>query len=145
MNHNLLFREGIFFEDVLWLFYVLKYITSINLINDHTHFYHIRPNSITVDREVDKTPSWIAIYSEVLSNLSKGWEKKEMAYFADGFCRRYVECRRYVAPYQDVFSLYWKKAWHYGCLIVLMKLMLAYALGHLMFGSKVLVWLKGRI
>ena len=86
----------------------------------------------------------MAIYNDVLANLSEGWERKEIAFFADGFCRRYVECRRYVALFQDVFSLYWKKAWHYGCLMVLMKLMLAYALGHLKLGSKVLVWLKRR-
>ena len=142
LNHNLLFREGVCFEDSLWLFYVLKYITSINLISDHTHFYHIRPNSITGNGEIVNAPSWVAIYNDVLANLSEGWERKEMAFFADGFCRRYVECIRYVAPFQDVFSLYWKKAWHYGCLMVLMKLMLAYALGNQKHGSKVLARLK---
>lgn len=142
LNHNLLFREGVCFEDTLWLFYVLKYITSISLVRDHTHFYHIHSNSITGNGEIANAPSWVAIYNDVLANLSEGWERKEITFFADGFCRRYIECRRYVAPYRDVFSLYWKKAWHYGCLMVLMKLMLAYALGNQKYGSKVLAWLK---
>ena len=144
LNHNLLFREGVCFEDTLWLFYVLKYITSISLIRNHTHFYHIRSNSITGNGEIVNAPSWVAIYNDVLANLSEGWERKEMAFFADGFCRRYVECRRYVAPFRDVFSSYWKKAWHYGCMMVLMRLMLAYILGNLKHGSKVLAWLESK-
>lgn len=146
LNHNLLFREGVCFEDTLWLFYVFKYITSINLVRDHTHFYHIRSNSINItgNGEIVNAPSWVVIYNDVLANLSEGWERKEMAFFADGFCRRYVECRLYVAPFRDVFSLYWKKAWHYGCMMVLMRLMLAYILGNLKHGSKVLAWLESK-
>lgn len=140
LNHNFLFRDGVCYEDTLCFFYVLKYIISISLVRDHTLFYHIRSNSINItgNGEIVNAPSWLVICNDVLTNLSEGWERKKMAFFADGFCRRYV------APFRDVFSLYWKKVWHYGCLMVLMRLMLAYVLGNLKHGSIVFAWLKSK-
>lgn len=142
-EHNLLFRDGVHFEDTLWLFYVLKYLNGIYLVSDLTHYYHVRPNSlVTGMSEVDKASSSMALYCDVLTHLSGGWERKEMAFYADGFCRRYVECVRFAPAYQDVFSLYWEKAWHYGCMTVLLKLVLARSLGCLKHGPEVLAWIK---
>ena len=45
-ENNLLFKEGIIFEDQQWMWFLVKYIKSMAFIFQTTYIYYIRPNSI---------------------------------------------------------------------------------------------------
>lgn len=46
VEHSLMFKEGLLYEDMLWMFYVVKSLKSICFCRDVTYHYYVRPDSI---------------------------------------------------------------------------------------------------
>ena len=73
------FKEGVLYEDRLWMFYLMKYLKYAYLCKEVTYYYHIRPQSITTGADgKDVGVSNMLMYDEILHNLTPGKECQEM-------------------------------------------------------------------
>ena len=92
MNQNKLrFKEGVFWEDVLWLLYFAKYLNHVYLIPDVTYLYYRRPHSTTTGMtRKEKTKYYAIVYEEIANNLTPGEEDKEVLLYLHQFCQRYL-------------------------------------------------------
>ena len=74
LEHNLYFREGIVNEDVLWKFYLAKYVTRMGVCHHNTYNYRIREDSIMTKPVETRFESLLKLFSEMTDNI-------------DDFCR----------------------------------------------------------
>lgn len=88
------FKEGILWEDVLWLHYFAKKLHHIYLLPDVTYLYYRRPHSTTTGmaRE-EKIKHYAIVYDEITNNLTPGEEDKEALLYLPPFCDRYLLSR----------------------------------------------------
>lgn len=92
-RYSLSFKEGIIWEDTLWSFYVMKYLSHVYLIKDVTYLYNKRPHSITTDTNVMmKRNHWGMVYHEISKNLTSGDSNREASFYTKEFCRQYIYC-----------------------------------------------------
>lgn len=85
------FQENLLWEDDLWLFYIMKYLNHVYIINDVTYFYYVRPNSITTATENKfKRHCWGVIYYDISSNLTVDDSYREVRYYVRGFWKAYI-------------------------------------------------------
>jgi len=71
-DNNLTFREGIIFEDLLWLFFVSRYLSKVSIIVEPTYYYYRNENSIMTSSSLAlRHESWIVILNEILDNLDE--------------------------------------------------------------------------
>lgn len=90
-RYHLAFREGMLWEDLLWLFYVAKYIRHFYLVPDITYIYHRRSGSITTSTpRYEKIKHWAMLYDEIANNLTSGEEDRESLYCLRSFMRCYL-------------------------------------------------------
>lgn len=92
LNQNQLkFKEGILWEDVLWLHYFAKKLCHVYLIPDVTYLYYRRPHSTTTGlARAEKTKHYAIVYDEITNNLTPGEEDKEVLLYLHQFCQRYL-------------------------------------------------------
>lgn len=71
IENNLFFKEGIYYEDGLWSYFLAKKISSLYILNEYTYVYFIRDNSImkTGFSSLKKIDSAIYILKEFISNI----------------------------------------------------------------------------
>lgn len=116
VDNQLFNREGLINEDLIWMFYVIKYLKSAYLCNDVTYFYRMRSGSIATSSSSQKQGhSYAVIYDEILHNLSKGKEKGELNGLLYNFSYNYAAYVKYAPELKPVFTLYKKQAREYGC------------------------------
>lgn len=91
-NHELSFKEGLLWEDTLWMFYVMKHLNHLYLIKDVTYLYTKRLDSITVntDIEVERYHRGI-IYNEISNNFTPNDSNREAKYYLGVFCYYYID------------------------------------------------------
>ncbi len=142
-DHQLYFREGIIFEDVLWLFYVVQILSKLYLCKDVTYHYCLRPNSIvTGSKKSSVGKSFSIIYDEILRHLKPGGEVAQLNYYVERFCRHYLEHKATIPQYKALMKEYRRCAREYGNWSVRMKLVLTYLIGVFPGGVKVLQFLR---
>ena len=87
-DNGLYNKEGIIHEDILWMFYVMKYLSQIVLVKDVTSHYLIRPGSISTSASKSEEGSnYMVVYDDIIHNLTKGREKKEIRRYMKDFCK----------------------------------------------------------
>ena len=134
-QHQLYFREGILYEDRLWLFYVVKVLSKLYICKDVTYHYYVRPGSITTDSaKQDVGKSYSIIYDEILHHLTPGGERAELNYYVEMFCRHYLEHEENLTVYNSLMKEYRKYSWVNSCWSAYSKLWFASAMGALPFG-----------
>ena len=74
LEHKLYFREGIVNEDVLWKFYLAKYVARMGVCRCNTYNYRIREDSIMTKPVETRFESLQKLFSEMIDNI-------------DDFCR----------------------------------------------------------
>ena len=139
IEHELLFREGVLHEDILWRFYLQKYLKGACFISNITYVYRLRSNSII--RGTDKQTSAknrSIVYREILSNLTVGHEKEEFHYYAKEFAMTYLLYGYVYSGMKEVFWRYWKKGRELGVLSIEVQMAFYYVLGHSRHGRLVL-------
>ena len=69
LNHNLLFKEGLLSEDLLWNFSLLPYVSKVAVIDKTTYYYHVNQGSImhSVDFNYKYTSDLVSIVGEMKS------------------------------------------------------------------------------
>ena len=130
LAHPLSFREGIIFEDNLWTFHLLKYLSDLRIISATTYIHRMRPGSImTSGSERVAGESRLINYAEKLQNLTPGYERQELRFFANRFCLRYLRYIRAVPGFPGMLTRYAARAKESGCGFVRLKLAFARLLG----------------
>jgi glycosyltransferase involved in cell wall biosynthesis len=93
LRFNLSFREGLLWEDTLWIFYVMKHLCHLCIIKDVTYHYYMRPQSITTGTDTRKTQfNKGLIFNEISNNFTPNDGKREAKYYLWWFCCLYFQC-----------------------------------------------------
>ncbi|MBR7029705.1 MAG: glycosyltransferase family 2 protein [Prevotella sp.] len=123
-HYQLYFKEGILYEDRLWMFYVQKHLKIVYICKDITYYYHIRPHSITREKGKAVGNSCHIIYQDILNHLTRGDEKTELCGYAYGFCKPYCIYVNEVPALKDTYNLYRQQAKRFKCWYVYILLTL---------------------
>ena len=132
LQHLLFFKEGIISEDLLWIFFVQKSLSTMYVCKDVTYHYHIRANSITTTKDPKRLAvSYSIIYDEILNHLTPGREQLELNRYVEGFCRRYLEHKDTIPMYKTLMREYKKCSKQNRMKTVQIKLEFASVLGYI--------------
>lgn len=86
-QHQLYFKEGVMWEDMIWSFISVQYLSHLYIIPDVTLLYYIRPQSIMTGTSGKERAQHLEIvYEEIAHHFTaddKGWEAKK---YLRGFC-----------------------------------------------------------
>ena len=92
INHNLLFEEGIIHEDVLWSFFLAKYVKKMAVIDAYTYMYWQRDNSImTNTNKSQDLNSFMIIINVMLRNITSDCSKSQKQRLLKLFLYRVVK------------------------------------------------------
>ncbi len=87
IQNQLFFKEGLLYEDNLWTFYIVKYLSHLFVIPDITYIQYKRPNSITTGTDwEEELRHRIMLYDEIANNLSADDKKREAKYYLKRLC-----------------------------------------------------------
>jgi glycosyltransferase involved in cell wall biosynthesis len=115
INHHLFNKEGIIHEDVLWFFYLLKYLNKACFVSTITYHWRQRPHSITTGTDrATEAYHWALVYHDILSNLTPGHEQEEFRFYVKRFCSILLNFFRYDSGMEEVFLLCWDLSRQYG-------------------------------
>lgn len=142
VDNNILCKEGLLFEDNLWIFYLLKYVKRAAFITDITCRHKKRPQSITTSTG-KKTEGYhlSIVYRDILNNLTPGYEREECDFYARIIASAYVRYVRMVPEYKEVLQLSREKCKQYGSLSSRLILTISYILGKYKYGNAIWDWL----
>ena len=113
---NLFCKEGVLFEDLLWSFYLVKHLNHAVLCKEVTHYYYIRPQSISTGTGKKKAAeNYRVVYDEILQNLTSGKEKGEIEGHLYFFCKTYMQCIKTLPEFRETMDLYIEKARLHQC------------------------------
>jgi glycosyltransferase involved in cell wall biosynthesis len=115
IGHHLFNKEGILFEDELWIFYLLKYLSKACFVSTITYHQKKRPHSITTgtDRAI-MAHHYAIVYHDILSNLTPWHEQEEFGFYVKRFCSILLRFFRYDSGMEEVFLLCWDLSRQYG-------------------------------
>lgn len=86
-QHQLFFKEGLLWEDSLWMFYVMKYLSKLYITNQVTYYYYKRPGSITTGTsKKTRCSHLIRKFDEISRNFTVGESGREAKYFLYWVC-----------------------------------------------------------
>ena len=115
IDHRLFNKEGIIFEDLLWSFYLLKYLNKACFVSAITYHWRKRPHSITTSTDwATVVHQYAIVYHDILSNLTPGHEQEEFCFYAKQFCSVLLRFFRYDSGIEEVFLLCWDLSRQYG-------------------------------
>lgn len=115
IDNDLFNKEGIINQDLLWMYYLTKCLSKAILLEDVTYYYRIRPGSIvTGSSKIKQGHSYVIIYDNILSNLTKGKEKGELYGFLYNFCYQIISYKKYVPQLEPVYREYKRSVKEYG-------------------------------
>ena len=87
IQNQLYFKEGLLWEDVLWTFYVLKYLCHLHVISDVTYIQCKRPCSITTGTgKKEELHHRIMLYDDIATNLTCGEKEREAKHYLKQIC-----------------------------------------------------------
>lgn len=130
IKNNLLCKENIIHEDVLWNFYLLKYLRKAFWISDITYSYRYRPNSITTGiGNKTNALNLCIITQEIVSNLTPGYERQEFDYFSTLIFDFDIKYTYEIPIFNEVLKLCYDKGKLYGGNVPRIKCALRYYLG----------------
>lgn len=135
IRKGLSFREDLLFEDNLWSFYLNKILGSACFVEDVTYCHRRRSCSIVTGTEKAVAAThYLAIYREIIINLSPGYEKQELLFYVNWFITVFLKYNRFMPEYKDVFRLYWDKTKDLGAWCACFKLAISRVLGLSKYG-----------
>lgn len=148
VNHSLYCKEGIVHEDNLWVFCLLKYVQRAAFIEDVTYHYIFRRQSITKgENKTLRVRSLFAIYSDILSHLTPGYEQQEYPYYATRMADSFFYYVRVVPQFKEVLAQCRSLGHVYGSLKLRLRLAIMSFLAHFKYGPYIwkLIFHPGRL
>ena len=138
MNNHILCKEGLLYEDCLWVFYLLRYLEKAAFVSEVTYHQKKRPNSITTGTDFKtKGLSWCVIYREILNDLTPEYEQEEFCYYGKRLCRFFLRYVHDVPEFEDIFRLCKDKCKIYGSRSLQLRLTVCSVLGPLRYGREI--------
>jgi glycosyltransferase involved in cell wall biosynthesis len=142
-HNNILFMEGVLFEDMLWSFNLLKVLKHVGFISEITYHHRVRPNSITTGTDKrTRILNYCTIYREILTHLTPGHEQEEFSFHARRFCSILLRFFRYDSGMEEVFMLCCDLSRQYGDGRLRFKLTVYRFLGSFKYGWVVIALWK---
>lgn len=91
-RNGLFFKEGLIWEDTLWLFYVMKYLNHLYTIPDITYHYMKHRFAITTGmyKSNELLHHWSLVYKNIAENFTDEDKGREARYHMRGFCYRCI-------------------------------------------------------
>lgn len=81
-EHQLYCRESMAFEDLLWVYYLMRYLNKAYLCDKITHYYYcLRQGSILVEAKPESVVCYAYSFNEIFNTLTKGREQEELKGF----------------------------------------------------------------
>lgn len=114
-ENELYCREGLVFEDLLWVFYLMKHLKKAYLYEGTTYYYCLRQGSILVEAKPESVRCYVTSFNEILNNLSEGYERDEIAGYLYYFIKRYVSYVKMVPEFKETARLYRARAMQCHC------------------------------
>ena len=114
-EYGLLCREGLVFEDLLWVFYLMKHVSKAYLCKETTYYYCLRPGSILVEANPESVKCYVTSFNEILNNLTEGHEREEIEGYLYYFIKRYISYVKIVPAFNETIRLYKTRAREYHC------------------------------
>ena len=143
LENRLYNKDGILCEDLLWTFFLIKYLKNAYLCHEITYYYKLRPGSIVTGKSLEeKGKSEVIIYEEILHNLTVGKEREELYGFLYNFCEVLANYLRCTPELKHIQRGYRQVAWKYGCWYVYVVLTIVTVISRLGNPSKILGWLN---
>lgn len=130
-ENKLYCREGLVFEDLLWVFYLMKHLSKAYLCEKTTYYYCLRPGSILVEAKPESVRCYVKSFNEILNNLTAGHEREEIDGYLYYFIKRYVSYVKIVPEFKLTIRLYKTRAWQYRCRKACMMLFITRIFGNL--------------
>lgn len=111
IKHHLWFQEGLLYEDMMWSFYLIKYLKKICFEPSVTYFHRKRRGSIMNGTDDLMAATHLKrINHEILTNLTDGFEDREVSFYAKSFAFTYVRYVKVLPELKEEFHLFWSKA-----------------------------------
>lgn len=142
-EYGLYCREGVVFEDLLWLFYLLKNLKRAYIFNGITYYYCLRPGSISMAAKPESVGCYALIFDEIFHHLTPGREREEIEGFLYYFIKRYISYIAVVPALKDTLMLYRSKARQYHCWYVYVLLSFVGVFGRLGKLPRFMGWMNG--
>lgn len=142
-EHGLYCREGVVFEDLLWVFYLMKNLKQAYVFNGFTYYYCLRQGSISKEAKPESVECYALIFDEIFHHLTAGREREEIEGFLYYFIKRYVSYVKIVPAFRHTIRLYRAKARQYHCWYVNAVLLVIGIIGPLGNPSNFLTWMNG--
>ena len=115
-------REGLVFEDLLWVFYLMKHLNRAYLCEETTYYYCLRQGSILVDAKPESVRCYPIMFDEILQNLTTEHECEEINGYLYYFIKRYVSYVKVVPEFKNTIRFYKAKAKQHHCWYVFVVL-----------------------
>lgn len=142
LDNAIFFREGVYHEDFLWTFYLMKRLNKVVYLPDISYNYRQRPYSITSGNNDElRARSYCAVFSEVLDNLTAGKEREEYDYYVGSFISFYIMFARYEPASYDLFRRFWSCPREIVSLKNRLEMVLGYFLAKTKNGRKIHIWI----
>lgn len=95
VRNGISFREGVIWEDLLWIFFVLKHLGHLFMISDVTYRKYQSPESICLGSDIKKKAYYYGlVYDEIASNFTHGDSRREALFYLRHFNRRYFNSQQ---------------------------------------------------
>ena len=134
IQHQILFKEGALYEDVLWIFLLLKYVSNAYFIPDITYHYRKRQGSIcTATGKQTSARHYCMAFEDIINQLTPGHESEEIKFYGSFFSKLCLKYAHYYPSMKEVSLMYLKYAWKLRCFTVGRKLVVYYILGRFRF------------
>ena len=142
-DSDLVFKEGLVYEDLHWMFFVMKHIENIRICKDVTYHYYVRPDSIVKATDKDTLgKSYSMIYGDILNGLTLRREREELNCYVEGFCRCYLNYGQEMPEFSNLYRQYLKLTKKYDCQASRAKLSTVALFGKMPFGLVLLQKMK---
>lgn len=143
--NRILCKEGLLYEDNLWVFYLLRFLKKAAFVSDITYHQKKRPNSITTGINFKtKALSLCVVYREILNDLSPSYEKEEFFYYLRRIEKNYIRFVHDVPEFSEILQLCKDKCNMYGSSFLQLKLAIISILGPYRYGERIwtfMLWL----
>ena len=91
-EHHLYNKEGLLYEDVLWMYNLMRYLNQAAFVHEVTYLHYRRPGSICTGTEYDEGLRHRGyIYREIAEHIVPGEQLEETMYWHKVFCHYYID------------------------------------------------------
>lgn len=142
MRHQLLFKEGVLYEDTPWMFNMVKHLSYVSFSAEVTYHYYVRPDSITLGTDFHTSAVHrLTVMEDVLAHLTLGKENEELQYYGTELCKYYAKYRQDVKEYDNLFRMFCHLSRQHHC-VPCLTVSAAYIVGHVPYAWYTLRYLR---